>query len=1428
MTAELQRLRIWRFCTGDESIPMAKPTAMSLPDNATTSEKLTVERNLSEATRSYSDACRQNDQAVGTILTKIEPSEYSGLKNMSAKAVWDALKARHADTHTGVAAFFTKVGMLQKKYTDGDDMNTHLTFFTMENRKLGTKAFDDEFLAQLMLMSLPQDNINWNTVTIVLLQSTSDTNKLKTSDVITRLMQEYNRLTGSESTDSALAARTGTTSKSANKSNKRCTYKPCRKQGHLEVDCRMKKRDLNKQDEGSSKEKDKKGKTVANIAEDEVTTESASLASIFKSSLSSDDNGDVHIFIASEVVSLLSRESGHDTFIDSGCSRHLSPRREYFLDETFTTLKKPIKVHLGDASTIQATGRGSLRYLMDTPKGIVPAIIVDALYVPELAASLLSVARFTDEDKHSVIFENAGCAIIAKPSGRCVAAARKTSGSLYRLIANPIKSKEYANAAHTSHHFDINLLHRRLGHLGHDNVKRLVDKGMVHGVKSVGGRIELCEACINGKQHRDPFPHSNKRARHKLDLIHSDVCGPLPISIGGMRFFIVFCDDNTRKVWIYFMRTKGEAYAKFREFKALVELQTGLKIKVFRSDGGGEFTSFEFEGFLKSCGIIHEKTAPYSPQQNGLAEILNRIIVERGRCMLHESNLSAGFWIFAFICAVYLMNRSPVTRLTDSTPEEAWSGIKPDVAALRPFGCPAYVHIPKAKRTKLSFKTKKCVMIGYEPGTKAYQLWDPQARKAIVSRDVIFDERPKPPALPAPPVDLSQILYNGELPGDDTPDITRVGDAWNKPDTEPLSTASKPSILDPILELDDDLPDDLPIPVEQPHDHPNDPPAPPRRQRRTELELLGTPPVIDGPRPRRLPQRYVQEPLPPVPNVPDVPPAEDPDADEEALAEIALAFAASSANSAGYKEPATLREALDSPDAEQWKQAIEKEVQALEDMGTFTVIDDLPKGRKAVSSKLVFRVKRNADGSIERFKARLVARGYSQVPGMDFDETFAPVVKLTSIRILCALASLLKLHFHHLDVDTAFLNGILQEEIYMRLPQGIGLNSGKFVRLLRSIYGLKQASRVWNELLDTELGKLGFKRITADYCIYVYRKGKEICFLAVYVDDMGMLASNLHFMEKLKKLIGEVFKIKDLGPIKQLLGVAIDYDQETGHLELSQSRYIQQSLERYGCDDGRTHPTPLSSGVKLTKADSPTTPSAIAEMKDYPYQSLIGTLMYAMLGTRPDIAFAVGALSKYSSNPGKVHWNEAVHVLRYLGGTKDLALVFNGSKGADLSSLILGYSDSDWAGDMDTRRSTGGYVFFACGAAISWSSKLQLSPALSSTEAEYMACTRAAQEAIWLRQFLDQLGYRQKNPTQLLGDNQGAIALAKNPGNHPRTKHIQLRYHFIRFAITDGQILLDYVPTGDMAADGLTKGLTGEKHKRFLSLLGLKDRRSRD
>jgi len=793
--------------------------------------------------------------------------------------------------------------------------------------------------------------------------------------------------------------------------------------------------------------------------------------------------------------------------------------------------------------------------------------------------------------------------------------------------------------------------------------------------------------------------------------------------------------------------------------------------------------------------------------------------------MLFEANLSTGFWAEAALTATYLINRCPVSRLLDMTPEEAWSGIKPIITAFRPFGCPAYAHVPKANRTKLESKTRKCIMLGYEPGTKAYRLWDPKRRCIVKSRDVIFDERINPPAKPEPPVDLSEILWDGEL---EYKGITRVGDNWEdgvaNHEHEAPVRASTPDDVAPEHHMNppenDNLPPEVnpdpPAPIEEPA------PAPaPRRARRSELDMLGPPPEVEGHRERRLPARYREEPdLPVGPPIAEV----EEDLQDAEMAEIAFTFAA--AAHSNPSEPQTFREAMQSPEAKFWTQAIQKEIQSLEDMGTFETVNTLPTGRKAIGSKLVFRIKHNTDGSIERYKARLVAKGFLQMPGIDFDETFAPVVKLTSIRIMCALAVRLKLHFHHLDVDTAFLNSPLQEEIYMRMPEGSGEHEGKIVRLHRSLYGLKQASRVWNELLDTELQKIGYIRIHADFCIYVYREGETILFLAVYVDDMGLLGNNLDAMQSHKRLLNKQFKIKDLGNIKQILGIAIDYNREGQTLHMYQTRYIDESAERYGFADGRTHRTPLASGIKLSKDDCPTTETEKRRMHDYPYQNLIGTLMYAMLATRPDIAFAVGALSKFSSNPGYAHWDQAVHTLRYLVGTKDYALFFDGNSLDDLSSLILGYTDSDWAGNIDTRRSTGGYVFLMCGAAVSWSSKLQSSPALSSTEAEYMACTRAAQEAIWLRQLLEQLGFKQTKPTSLLGDNQGAIALAKNPGNHPRTKHIALRYHFIRFTISNGHILLNYIPTSDMAADGLTKGLTGDKHLTFLHMLGLKSRPS--
>lgn len=1443
ISGKLQRAMVWRFCSGEMSVYPKPSDPRPLPNDASAVDRAAVRRDHREDMRSYEESITRNDKAIGIIKEHLAPEQLILIEKLtSAKDVWTKLKEAHAGTTAGLEAFYIKRGMMDKRYEHGDNMQDHINFYSLENKKLSdTDAFGDQFLAELMLASLPRtvdDSPNtWETFTIVTLAAITETNKLTSSFVTSRLIAEYRRLTsGDDSSEAANAAAVRGKSKPKKKPKKGplCSY--CHKGPHLVEDCNHKKRDEEASRRTasaprSSGRSSRKPTAAAaqhsdsdSSSDEEVSAKVASTYSEFPSVRHSSSDS-VHVFISTDVATFLAKTSNDESYIDSGCSRHLSPRRDWFEDSSYTKLDKPVPIHLGDASTIYAVGKGTLQYLMDTPDGVITGFLPNTLHVPDLAATLISVSQLTDKCKHTILFDGEECFVKARSSGRCVASGRKTKGGLYLLHARPLKSQEYANLATTSRYININHAHRCLGHLGQDNIKRLIAKGMVTGIDEVGGRIEFCESCTAGKQHVFPFPSSNKRARRKLDLVHSDVCGPLPNSInGGYRYFITFIDDNTHHCWVYFLHHKSEAYRCFREWKAMVELETGLKLKVFRTDNGGEYTSDQFEDYLRNLGIIHETTVPHTPQQNGVAERFNRTIVERARCMMHDAKFTAGFWVFAVIIAVYLINRSPTSRLPNSTPHEAWSGVKPSLKELKPFGCPAYAHIPKLKRKKLDFKTRKCIFIGYKEHTKGYLLWDPKKRKTFVSRDVIFDERPHPPGPPLPIPDLSQILYNGEVPGDGLPGFSRVGDAWE--DISPPVTPAVPHPPAPSSEVDseDNVGNSRPYSPDLPP--PNDPPpAPPARRRRTELELLGPVPEVDGPRARRLPARFREEPdIPPdPPQPPEAAPGDRPDVAEG----VAMAFVAT-VHAQGASEPRTLQEALRGPDSASWLKAVDKELKSLIDMGTFEFIDNLPKGRRAISSKLVFKIKRLPDGTIERYKARLVARGFSQMPGLDFDEVFSPVVKLTSIRVLCALAVRLGLHFHHLDVDTAFLNGELEEELYMRLPNGISEHSGKIVRLRRSIYGLKQASRVWNKLLDAELEKLGFRRIHADYCIYVLQRGKSICFIAVYVDDIGILCDDLKFMQEIKHRIGQRFKIKDLGVISQLLGIAIDYDQEKRVLRLSQTRYIEESLKRFHCDDGITRRTPLSSGVKLSKADSPSTDAEKEAMADRLtlYQALIGTLMYAMLASRPDIAFAVGILSRYCSNPGEIHLNEALHCLRYLGGTKDWVIEYDGTIIDELISLILGYSDSDWAGDVDTRRSTSGYVFLMCGAAISWSSKLQTSPALSSTEAEYMALTRTAQEAIWLRQLLEQLGFQQTKPTRLLGDNMSSIALSKNPADHPRTKHIQLCHHFIRFAISDGQIDLEYVPTAQQAADGLTKGLSGEKHMAFVRMLGMKPRPS--
>ena len=518
-------------------------------------------------------------------------------------------------------------------------------------------------------------------------------------------------------------------------------------------------------------------------------------------------------------------------------------------------------------------------------------------------------------------------------------------------------------------------------------------------------------------------------------------------------------------------------------------------------------------------------------------------------------------------------------------------------------------------------------------------------------------------------------------------------------------------------------------------------------------------------------------------------------------------------------EPRTLAEAKRRPDWPLWEKAINEELETLRQAGTWELTEP-PADANIVGSKWVFRAKKDAAGNVIRYKARLVAQGFSQVPGVDYFDTFAPVAKLAAIRSVLAMAAAEDLELHQIDIKGAYLNGELtdREMIFMQQPPGYHApGSPKLVcRLRKTLYGLKQSGRHWyQKLVEIMLTHLGFSRCDVDQAVFFRREGRAIIVVLVHVDDCTIAATSITLIADFKARISEHVEITDLGELHWLLGIEIKRDRERHTIHLSQRSYIDSILRRYGLQDLKPVSIPMDVNIRLTTAQSPSTTAEIAQMRDVPYHEAVGSLMYAALGTCPDIAFAVQTVSRFSMKPGPVHWEAVKRIFRYLKGTMELWLSYGMSR-MDLT----GYTDAD--GSMaEDRHAISGYAFLIHGGAVSWSAKRQEIIALSTTEAEYVAITHAAKEALWLRVLLSQLFELDLNTTTLFSDNKSAIELTKDHQYHARTKHIDIRFHFIRYIVENGSIRLVYCPTDDMTADMLTKALPSVKAKYFMSQLGL-------
>ncbi|KAJ9551831.1 hypothetical protein OSB04_015876 [Centaurea solstitialis] len=1091
------------------------------------------------------------------------------------------------------------------------------------------------------------------------------------------------------------------------------------------------------------------------------------------------------------------------------------------------------RVRLADHRTLDITGIGDVD--VKTSLGTTWTL-KDVRVIPSLKKMLISVGQL-DDQRYWTTFGGGQWKVVKE---NLVIARGKKRGTLY-MVEIP----------------------------DDEGMNMLVARGKLPDLKKVDS--EFCESCVLGMKKKVSFVMEGQTPKaQKLELVYTDVYGPTPVSsLGGSNYYVTFIDDSTRKVWVYFLKNKFDVFNTFKKWKTAVELETDLK------------------------------TVPGTPQQNGVAERMNRTLNERARSMRLNAGLPKTFWVDAVNTAAYLINRGLSVPLGFKIPEEEWKGEAVTYDHLKVFGCSAYDLMKDGD--KLDVKAKIYTFIGYGADSMGYRLWDFESRKnqkvqvEFESNDIRVrgSEDTQDSGSTEPDVqnddeseDVHEDAINNESSEDEeeTDSLVKpqsVESNWVRRSTRVTNSKGR-MLLATSQKVGRDVTSQK-VCTSSLHEF--------------DSVLGGTSQKVCTYVPRHSCGRECAWPL----RLPirvfvggrqrgvstlrykgrrsQVGAGSESELwgkCEETVGEIDTAYVSNvierlcsmickykgrrSQVSAGSEselwgkceetvfvysnfwgvttkppekydpsvnyllltengEPESYSEAVKLKDSLQWEHAMKEEMGSLNKNKTWE-LTKLPRDKKALQNKWVFRIKEEHDGS-KRYKARLVVKGFQQKKGIDYNEIFSPVVKMTTIRLVLSIVAAEGLHLEQLDVKTAFLHGDLDEDIYMAQPEGFQVVGKEdwVCKLKRSLYGLKQAPRQWYLKFDNFMERTGYRRCEMDHCCYVKKFKGSYIILLLYVDDMLIAGSDMKKISKLKKQMSEEFEMKDLGPAKQILGMSIARNKKDGSLTLSQEKYIGKALERFKMNDEKTKPrnTPLGSHFRLTKDQSPRSEEEKADMADVPYASAIGSLMYAMVCTRPDIAHAVGVVSRFMSDPGREHWEAVKWLLRYLKGTSNMGLCFKGK-----DSVLRGYTDADLGGSKKTFKSTTGYIFTVGGTAVSWMSRLQKSVALSTTEAEYMAVAEASKELVWLKTFLEELGKKQADYS-LYCDNESVVKLAKNPVYHGKTKHIGMRYHFVRGLISDGTMNLMNISGAKNPADMFTKSVALDKLKFCMTSAGLQE-----
>ncbi|CAD6925284.1 unnamed protein product [Tilletia laevis] len=936
--------------------------------------------------------------------------------------------------------------------------------------------------------------------------------------------------------------------------------------------------------------------------------------------------------------------------------------------------------HQGAAHIAQEVENGSLPDPPEDPAQQQPGYMVgNERGHGAIAGADQSELRWADGPSQTGVateLDNSGTSL---PSG--VGGGANKRRDLIRLI----------NQAPKGAHGRLLLYHRRFGHSGFQALAKAARRGKLDGltesqVRTAARELQLCNSCIETRMARIKFGKRKTQFKSRNDLWHVDLVGPFQ-EIAGYQYFLTVVDEYSRRNWIRLLRTKGEAFSHIRDLCNLEERQTGIKLKMIRSDNGGEFTSNEAKQWARSNGIVWQYTTPYTSVQNGVAERMNRTIQERARALLHGAGAGHALWPNAVLSASHIINHLPSKAISDKIPLERWENREVDTSHLRVWGCVAWIKIHDAQRTdgKLSARGLRGMMVGYGEEYKAWMIFTPShpTKKVHFSRDVRFDEgtrfvdtvlSEKNPMMPSAEEYEDMLEVDWEKSSDESVVIDTelahirqapnsnseqlvADDGWNNVSIPLPSTPLGHEHLPSLMEIDSLL---------SPH------------------ELLSTPLMherLDLPASSPLPGSDKSAVIGHDEHVPDLRPSDPP-----------------------------------------------------------AVPPGPPLEDGQVYAPMTERMLRAEQRHIARF-------GNELAPG-----------------------------FHALAVS-------------------LSKESEKKIRL--------SADGEELEPLSFREAKQRKDWCKSEPCVYVRRNGGSFSIVLVYVDDVLVIAPNAAAADEEKVWLSKTFDMTDGGPLRHFLGIKIKMEKD--RIILSQQAYIKAVLDRFNLAHERTSSTPGHSVNPLRAPDD-----YVPSREDIKlFAAMVGCLKWIAQTVRPDLSFICGVLSRFQARPTAEHIDHAKRALRFLRKTASEDLIFERAS-KDVLGLV-GYTDSDLAGDVETSRSTTGFVFYIHGNPVSWSSRLQTSVAMSTVEAEYIALAEGLREGLWLRNLLTELGFPPQVPFQIHTDNEGTRMIAKNPEAHKRTKHIALRYHAVRERTKAGEIDIVRVDTHDNPADVLTKSLAGPK-----------------